>query len=193
MQGLRKIPIKRGSRKNDEQEITMLLLCEFELFKEDDMYVAIPFGFPGVTQGYDLQEASEMAYDLLKEAGEHMLVCGEEVPKPPLGNEPQRGGRILLVGADISMDNVEQVSASEAARMLGVSRPRVSHMLKTKKLIGWRDGRDTYVTLDSVRARLADRPKAGRPKKTGPEQPAANLAASEGESAEQQAKAPLLA
>lgn len=147
----------------------MFVLCEFELFKDEDMYVALPFGFPGATQGYDLQEASEMAYSLLKESGEFMLVLGQELPTPPLGNTPQHGGRILLVGAEISLDNVERVTASEAARILGVSRPRISQMLKNNKLAGWREGRDTYITMDSIRVRLEERPKAGRPKKEKPE------------------------
>lgn len=144
----------------------MLVLCEFELVEEEGMYSVLPFGdFPGATCGYDLRDASEMAYDLLREAGEFMLVLGQELPTPPLGNTPQHGGRILLVGADISLDNVERVTASEAARILGVSRPRVSQMLKTNKLAGWREGRDTYITLDSIRVRLEEQPKAGRPKK----------------------------
>lgn len=143
----------------------MLYLCEFELFEEEDMIVVFPFGLPGATQGYDLRDAAEMAYDWLRLDGEVKLMMGKELPKPPLGNKPQHGGTILLVGAEVSLDNVEKVTASEAARMLGVSRSRVSQMLNTDLLMGYRNGRDTYITLDSIRARLAERPKAGRPKK----------------------------
>ena len=38
-------------------------------------------------------------------------------------------------------------------------------MLAAARLIGYRDGRNTYVTMDSVRARLEERPRGGRPRK----------------------------
>ena len=148
----------------------MLFLCEFELRIEEGMYVAMPFGLEGGTCGIDPQDAAEMAYDWLRMTGEDLLMRGEDLPKLPLGNQPQEGGKILLVGADVSLDAINKVTASEAAEMLGVSRSRVSQMLKNNLLDGYRDGRDTYITIDSINARLAERPKAGRPKKkTKPE------------------------
>lgn len=144
----------------------MLFLCEFEIFKSETMYVAVPCGLDGATQGYDLADASFMAYDWLRMMGEDMLMRGQELPKLPLGNSPQEGGRMLLVGVDVSLDTINKVTASEAAEMLGVSRSRVSQMLKVHLLDGYKDGRDTYITIDSVNARLEERPKAGRPKKS---------------------------
>lgn len=143
----------------------MLFLCEFEIFKGEQMYVARPFGLLGATQGYDLRDACVMAHEWLQMEGEYRLMMGDDIPELPLGNEPKHGGRILLVGAEVSLEGIDTVKASEAAEMLGVSRSRVSQMLKTSLLLGYRDGRDTYVTRDSINARLAERPKAGRPKK----------------------------
>ena len=71
-----------------------------------------------------------------------------------LGNEPEHGGRVILVGVDVTRDAIPTVSASEAAERLGVSRPRVTQMLASGALVGWRDGRNTRVTVDSVNARL---------------------------------------
>lgn len=47
--------------------------------------------------------------------------------------------------------------------MLGVSRGRVSQMLAAGQLEGFRRGRATFVTRESVKARLVEAPKAGRP------------------------------
>ncbi len=58
------------------------------------------------------------------------------------------------------------MSAAEAARALGVTRPRVTAMLASGLLDGWREGRNTWVTEASVGARLADARKAGRPRTT---------------------------
>jgi len=48
------------------------------------------------------------------------------------------------------------MSASEAAEVLGVSRSRISQLIKACLLYGYRDGRNTWVTCDSVEARLKD-------------------------------------
>lgn len=146
----------------------MLFLCEFELIPDEDWFVVEPFGLEGATQGHGLQDAAEMAYDWLRMMGEDLLMQGKELPKLPLGNIPQHGGKVLLVGADVSLDTISKVSASEAAKILGVSRSRISQMLKNNKLEGFRVGRDTYITTASIDVRLAERPKAGRPHKAAP-------------------------
>ena len=66
---------------------------------------------------------------------------------------------------EASLDTVPAVTASEAAELLGVSRARVSQMLKSGLLMGSRKGRDSFITRYSVDARLREKPKAGRPKK----------------------------
>lgn len=145
----------------------MLYVYEFELFKEEDGWIlAFPFDFNGGTQGADVAEATEMAADWLKLEIEHRLMNGEDIPEATLGHEPLReGGRILLVAIEASLDTVPAVTASEAAELLGVSRARVSQMLKAGLLKGFRKGRDSFITRYSVDARLREKPKAGRPKK----------------------------
>ena len=47
----------------------------------------------------------------------------------------------------------ETVSAAEASRMLGVSAGRVTHMLDSGILQGYRRGRRTFVTVESIESR----------------------------------------
>lgn len=59
----------------------------------------------------------------------------------------------------------ETVSAAGAARGLSVSPGRITHMLDSGILTGYRKGRRTYVTVESIAARLTDTPRSGRPKR----------------------------
>lgn len=138
----------------------MLYVFEFELVEEGDGWVvSYPFDFEGATQGFGLAEASEMSADWLKAMLEHRIMTGESIPDATLGNAPKRGGRVLLVAVEASLETVGVVSAKDAAEMLGVTKGRVSQLLKAGKLLGYRKGRDVFVTTDSVNARLEYMPK----------------------------------
>lgn len=143
----------------------MLAVYEFELFEDGGLVLALPFDFEGGTQGRDLKDASEMAADWLKGEIEHRMMTGEPIPEPTFGNDPQHGGRIAIVAVDADLDSMETVAASDAADMLGVTRGRISQMIASGQLEGYRKGRATFVTLESVKARIAESPKAGRPTK----------------------------
>lgn len=143
----------------------MLAVYEFELFEDDGFVLACPFDFDGGTQGEDIKEASEMAADWLKGEIEHRMMSGGDIPEATFGNDPQHGGRVAIVAVSADLDSIETVAASDAAEMLGVSRPRVSQMLASGMLEGYRKGRATFVTLDSIKARLSENPRAGRPRK----------------------------
>ena len=56
------------------------------------------------------------------------------------------------------------VSAAKASRMLGVSAGRVTHMLDSGILQGYRRRRRTYVTVESIERRAATHPGMGRPR-----------------------------
>lgn len=144
----------------------MFILQEFELFEDEGLTLALPFGIEGGTQGTTFEEAAMMAADWLRGTAERWLMTGQEAPKPTIGNAPRHGGRVLLIGVTAELSSIPSMSAAEAAETLGVTRPRVSQMLATGRLMGWRDGRNTRITVDSVNARLAERPHAGRPRKT---------------------------
>lgn len=138
---------------------------EFEVFQSEGWWLAVPYDLAGGTQGKTLAELHTMVADWLRLQIEHAEIHGLELPVPSFGNKPRYGGQNVTFSVVAGIETVEKVSASEAARLLGVSPSRVSQMLESRKLEGWREGRNTYVTVDSVSARLSEAPKAGRPKK----------------------------
>lgn len=143
----------------------MRYVYEFEIWRGEKQWVVAPFGLEGATQGEDFADACESAADWLRETMLDYQLDGRTPPEPVFENTAQHGGVLMVVSVDASLDDVPKVSAAEAARMLGVSRGRISHMLASGLLDSWKDGRNTWVTLDSVEARKAETPKAGRPKK----------------------------
>ena len=143
----------------------MVHVYEFEVFKDKDMYLAFPFDMQGGTQGKTIEEACRMAADWLQTEMEYREMNGEEIPKATFGNEPIHGGRTLIVSVNAGKNTVDKVSASDAARMLGVSPGRVTQMINAGLLQAFRDGHKTWGTVDSINARLESTPKAGRPKK----------------------------
>jgi predicted RNase H-like HicB family nuclease len=138
---------------------------EFEIAESDGWFVAMPFDLDGATQGKTIAEVSLMAADWLRADIEHRLIHGLDVPVATFGNEPIEGGARTIVSVDAGLNTVRTVSASEAARMLGVSPSRVTHMIRDGLLEAFKDGHKTFVTVDSINARLAEPHSAGRPRK----------------------------
>ena len=141
-------------------------ICEFEIYKGERYWIAIPLGMEGATQGLTREDAIESAAEWLREEVEFAAIYGRELPSPELGLPLQHDGERVVVSVSAGRETVEKVTAAEAARILGVSRPRITQMLKSAKLVGWQEGNSTYVTRDSVIARLENPlPIGGRPKK----------------------------
>ncbi|WP_165050800.1 MULTISPECIES: helix-turn-helix domain-containing protein [unclassified Adlercreutzia] len=143
----------------------MLHVYEFEVFEDEGWLLAFPYDMEGGTQGADFKEVCEMAADWLQGEMEHRVMCDLPLPEATFDNEPRHGGRNIVVAVSAGLETIDAVTASEAADMLGVSRSRVSQMLKTGQLEGYARGRVTFVTRASVEARIAEHPKAGRPRK----------------------------
>ena len=137
---------------------------EFEMWRGEFAWIAAPFDLAGITQGVDVEDVCESAADLLRELAREYLMRGEIPPKATFGHEPSHGGVRLVVSVDATLDDIEKVSAAQAAELLGVSRSRVTAMLHSGLLEGWKDGRNTWVTKASIDARLASPTPAGRPK-----------------------------
>ena len=144
----------------------MLHVYEFEVFQDGDMYLAFPFDMEGGTQGETLEEVCRMAADWLQAEMEYRAMNDENLPKATFGNKPVHGGQTLIVAVNAGKETVNKVSASDAARMLGVSPGRVTQMINAGLLQAFKEGHKTWVTVDSINARLDSAPKAGRPKKT---------------------------
>lgn len=146
----------------------MMHVYEFEIFpsEKSSMLVVLPFDLAGGTQGKDFAEACEMAADWLQTEMEHRAMHDLPFPEATFGNEPKHpGGQVVIMAVNAGTDTVKKMSASDAARKLGVTPGRVTQMVKANKLEGFKEGHKMWITEDSVNARLAEAPKAGRPKK----------------------------
>jgi predicted RNase H-like HicB family nuclease len=135
---------------------------------EDGAYnVEFP-ALPGCfTFGDSMQEAAEQAVDAASTYVAALLKDGLMVPEGTY-RDAAPGETSLMVAFSTDESYIvegEVVSAAEAARRLGVSAGRVSHMIASGILSGYRKGRRTYVTLSSIEARLKAAPAAGRPRK----------------------------
>lgn len=153
----------------------MFVVYEFEVYKGEEHYLAKPFDLPvGCAEGRAPQEAALDAANWLKTALDGYLLYENRIPEPTYGNKPQHGGTILLIGVETGKEFIRRMSAADAARALGVTRGRVSQLIKAGMLDTFDLNGRTWVTTDSVEARLADPPRIGRPRKNkdSAEQPA---------------------
>lgn len=143
----------------------MLHVYEFEIFEGECGLLAFPYDMDGGTQGEDFKEACENAADWLQTEMEHRAMRGFPFPEATFGNEPRHGGRNIVVAVSAGIETIPRMTAAAAARKLGVTAGRVSQMVASGQLETFEfDGR-TWVAQHSVDARLADAPKAGRPRK----------------------------
>lgn len=141
----------------------MLYVYEFEIVKNGKWFLAFPYDFEGATQGESFGEACEMAADWLKTEIEWRLMDGEDIPTATFDNTSRNGAKTVVVAVEAGLETIRRVTAAEAAKRLGVTRGRVSQMIKSDVLETFElDGR-TWVTEDSVNARLEEHPTAGRP------------------------------
>lgn len=143
----------------------MLFIREFELFQDEDFWLALPFGMEGGTQGTSFEDAVRMATDWLRVVVLDYLMRDEEPPSGGIGNEPRHGGRTVVVAIDARLEDVPAVTAAEAARMLGVSAARVSQLCASRLLDSWKVGGTRMVSIECIEARLEEEHKAGRPRK----------------------------
>lgn len=119
------------------------------------------------TCGDDLHDAAEMAMDAAATYVGALLKDGAAVPKATY-KDVEAGEKSMLVAFSTDESYIvdgETVSAAEAARRLAVSPSRITHMLDSGILSGYRCGRRTYVTVKSINARKSVVPKSGRPRK----------------------------
>ena len=108
-----------------------------------------------------------MAGDAVKTWLVSRLSHGDAVPEMKRHAVPE-GCESVVLFFEVEPDYVvcgDVVSAAQAARMLGVSAGRVTHMIDAGILGGFRRGRCTFVSKASVEARLVAPVQAGRPKK----------------------------
>lgn len=136
---------------------------------EDGGYwVTVP-DLPGcISEGDTVEEAAFMAADAMKTYVASLLKNGSDLPKATFGTSAEDGALVIAVFFETDENYIitgEVMSAAQASRELGVTPGRVTHMIDAGVLDGYREGRRTYVTVESVERRKAEQPKAGRPRK----------------------------
>lgn len=120
------------------------------------------------SQGDDFKNAVEMIADAGKTYVAALMKDGESIPPATVHAVPE-GDLETWVYFETDSSYIvdgDVVSAAQAARELGISAGRVTHMLDSGLLDGYRSGRRTYVTRKSIDLRLSSPRGAGRPKKT---------------------------
>lgn len=143
----------------------MVYVWEFEFFDSNGYVDAFPFPpFEGGTFGDDMVDAVESAVDWLGGVVEDHLMNGTELPEMKFGHASEHGGIVIAVAVERTLENIPSVTASEAARMLGVSTARIAQLVKSGLLDSWKVGGSRMVSVASVNARLEYDPKPGRPK-----------------------------
>lgn len=143
-----------------------MYVCEFEFYRSGRSVIAVPLTFDSEgTFGDDLDDAVESAADWLSGVVDDHLIDGEEMPPMSFGHAPEHGGKVIAVAVSRELSDIPAMTASDAARYLGVSPARVSQLISAGLLDSWRDGTKRMVSRDSVKARKAEAPKAGRPAK----------------------------
>ena len=71
---------------------------------------------------------------------------------------------VVALAVSRELSNIPAMTAADAARELGVSTARVTQLANAELLDSWKEGSRRMVSKASVKARLEDAPKAGRPK-----------------------------
>ncbi len=144
----------------------MLYVCDFEFFDSDGYVCAIPCNDMGAgTFGDNLNDAVESAADWLTCVVDDALINGSELPEINIGYEPKHGGKIIAIAVSRELADIRAITAADAAKELGISTARVAQLIKAGLLDSWKDGSRRMVSRESIEARKADMPKAGRPRK----------------------------
>ncbi len=126
-----------------------------------------------ITFGDDLADAAFMAQDLLETVISSMLVDSEDVAEVGhFGAECPEGSLLMGIATYAEANDVldDTMTVQEAADILDVNRSRIYAMMKDGRLGSEKIGAARMVNARDVmnmfNARLEDKPKAGRPKKT---------------------------
>lgn len=135
--------------------------------EEDGRYLVEFPDLPGCfSEGDTFAEAAAMGADAAKTYVASLIAHGDAVPEPQRRTCPPGSESIFIFfETDPSyLITGDVVSAAEAARRLGLSAGRISHMINAGILDGYRQGRRTWVSVNSIEERLREPVKPGRPR-----------------------------
>lgn len=122
----------------------------------------------GYTDGDDMEDAVTMAEEVLWLLIDDYLQLDKPLPKPTYPQDHE--GLLVAVSVDVDTER-GMLTTRMAASMLGVSDARVRQMVGSGQLASKKQGRDNYVYLWSVKERLNNPPKQGRPRKSASDKP----------------------
>lgn len=118
------------------------------------------------TEGDTYEQAIEMAVDALKTYVGALIRDGDPVPKATFGHIAGKDERVVVVSFETDASYIlNAVDPCIAAEMLGVSRGRVSQLIRSGQLKSYKVGLFPMVDVESIEERLKNPPKAGRPRK----------------------------
>lgn len=119
-----------------------------------------------LSEGDTLEEAIFASADALETCVGGLLFDGETIPAPTFGHRAPKGGKVVVIAFEATADSVSDVvSPSEAADMLGVTRGRVSQMIRDGVLESYRIDNKTRVSVRSINERKSKPRNIGRPYK----------------------------
>lgn len=138
----------------------MIFIWEFEFVRSESeecvlVFPCSPMG--GGTSGDDLVNAVEMAADYLTCMVDEHLMNGIELPPMEFGHKPEHDGRIIAVAVARSIEDIPAITAADAARVLGVSRARITQLCNAGMFDSWMSGSNRMVSKASVDSRIEER------------------------------------
>ena len=140
-----------------------MYICELLLQVKTDSYLVespdfnLDFCFIG-----NRDEAIEALAAELKTTLQNTLLKGEELPKRQKVRAAKKNEDVITLALDIELPPEGLVTLDQAAQILGVSRARVSYLVRKGRLEAV-DGKRRFVTRESVSEFAKTPRKAGRP------------------------------
>jgi excisionase family DNA binding protein len=132
----------------------------------DTLEVGIPdFGITFRSNRPDSDALLEAAARLAGAVKEHLLQ-GKEVPIATSSAALQGEHEVVELVVEAECPTSELFTVDEVMDILGVTQPRVSHLMHDGKLDAIKDGRRNLITRESLLAYLSTPRRPGRPRKT---------------------------
>jgi excisionase family DNA binding protein len=147
----------------------MRYVYEITISKDGDYYSMDVPDLPGCfTWGDTLEDVLRKAPDALETHIGAYLADGEDIPPATFGHQTDASAVLAVISFDASVASVgaPHIAARYAAERLGISKGRVSQLLKDGRLEGYRNGRETMISEISLERFAANRRGPGKPRKT---------------------------
>ena len=93
------------------------------------------------------------------------LIQGKDVPRATSGLRVRRGRKVVKLAIEAECPMAEFFTVEDVMEILGVTQPRVSHLMRDGKLTAVKEGRRNLITRASLLAYLNTPRTPGRPRK----------------------------